>query len=130
MQKQVFKFQPRYFILTVILFLIEVLIALYMHDEFIRPTLGDLLVVILLYCLLRSVVVLPVLTASIFVLLFAYTVEFLQYLNIVEKLGLQHSETARTIIGTSFSCTDIAAYSLGIIFVIIIERITAKKSHN
>jgi len=36
------------------LLLIEILIALFVHDEFIRPYVGDALVVIVLYCECRK----------------------------------------------------------------------------
>ena len=41
-------FNKIYFRLTVILFLIEVAIALFIKDRFIRPYLGDVLVVMLI----------------------------------------------------------------------------------
>ena len=37
------------FILFMIFLAIEVLIALYVHDDFVRPYLGDVLVVVVLY---------------------------------------------------------------------------------
>ena len=40
------RFNKHYFGLAVIILLVEVLIALYVHDDFIRPYLGDVLVVI------------------------------------------------------------------------------------
>ena len=40
-----------YAIATVILLLTEVLIALYVHDAFVRPYIGDVLVVIVIYTL-------------------------------------------------------------------------------
>jgi len=44
-------FNLKYLILTTILFAIEVLIALFVTDKIIRPFVGDVLIVILLYCL-------------------------------------------------------------------------------
>ena len=44
-------FRPIYFYWTIVLFFVEVLIALFVHDGIIRPFLGDVLVVILIYCL-------------------------------------------------------------------------------
>ena len=101
----------------------EVLIALHLHDSFIRPFGGDVLVVILLYCMLKSVVTLKVNTAAIIVLLIAYIIEMLQYLNIVYILGWGNSPLARTLIGTTFTWSDILAYTIGIIIVLLIERI-------
>lgn len=123
----VIKFDLKYFALTISLFIIETLIALYVHDNFFRPYFGDVLVVILIYCFVKSFLKLKVLTASILVLLFAFTIEFLQYLNIVEKLGLQSSKIARTVIGTSFSWADIISYVAGIVLVIIVEYFLRKE---
>ena len=116
------KFQLKYFIPATILFLIEVFIALFIHDNFIRPFFGDVLVVILIYCFIKSFINSPVIITAIAVLLFAYLIEVLQYFNIVKILGLQNSNLARIIIGTSFEWTDLLAYTLGIGVVILLDR--------
>ncbi|WP_421795260.1 DUF2809 domain-containing protein [Haliscomenobacter sp.] len=116
------KFNPRYFVYTILLFVTEVLIALFVHDQFIRPYIGDFLVVILIYCFVKSFLNTPVVPTALGVLVFAYTVELLQYFRIVEVLGLQHSRAARIIIGSSFEWQDILAYTLGILMVILIEK--------
>ncbi len=121
------KFRYRYFILAVLIFFIELFIALFIHDGIIRPHIGDFLVVILIYCLLKSFLDLSVWTTAILVLLFSYTVEVLQYFKIVEKLGLQNSKFAGIIIGTSFSWIDIFAYTAGIGFVLLMEKIINNK---
>jgi len=115
-------FNKSYFGFTILFFLIEVLIALFVHDSFIRPYLGDVLVVILIYCFLKSFLKLPVLTAAVYVLIFSFVIEFLQFLNIVEKLSLQKSKIARTVFGTSFSWIDILTYIIGIVIVIAVEK--------
>jgi hypothetical protein len=120
-------FNKKYFGLTILIFVIEVLIALYLHDKIIRPYIGDVLVVILIYCFIKSFFKFPVLPVAIFVLLFSFTIEFLQYFNIVEKLGLQNSKIARTVIGTSFAWIDLVCYSAGIIIVLIAEKGIIKK---
>ena len=116
------KFQLKYFIPAAILFLIEVLIALFVHDNFIRPFVGDVLVVILIYCFIKSFFNLPVIITAIAVLLFSYLIEVLQYFNIVKILGLQNSNVARVVIGTSFEWTDLIAYTLGIALVILLDK--------
>jgi hypothetical protein len=118
-----FCFKPLYFLLTIVLFVSEVLIAIYIHDSIVRPYGGDYLVVILIYCFVRSFFRVPVIPAAIAVLLFSFLIEFLQYIDIVNKLGLDHSSLARTIIGTSFAWADILAYILGILTVVLIEFI-------
>ena len=115
-------FNKTYFIITVILFLIEVSIALFVKDRFIRPYLGDVLVVILIYCFVKSLVKISVHKAALGVLLFAFCIEILQYFKLVEKMKLQHNTVAKTVIGTSFSWEDMLAYISGILIVIIVEN--------
>jgi hypothetical protein len=119
-------FNRAYFGLFALIFNVEVLIALYVHDQIIRPYFGDLLVVILIYCFIKSFLRTKVFPTAIFVLLFAFAVEMLQYLNIVEVLGLQNNRLARTVIGTSFEWIDILAYISGILIVVLVEKARLK----
>lgn len=123
------KFSRSYFFSAVLIFGIEVLIALFAHDRVIRPYIGDLLVVVLIYCFIKSFLDIPVLKAALFVLLFSYAIEILQYFNLVERLGLQHSKIASTVIGTSFAWLDLMAYTVGIGLVMYLEKIR-KGRHN
>lgn len=123
----VFRFSKKYFFLTCFLFLIEVLIALYVHDRFVRPYIGDVLVVILIYCFVCSFVKGPVLTIALFVLAFSFLVETMQYYNLVKLLGLEHSKLANVVIGNFFSWVDILAYTVGIIFVLLAERLSKNR---
>lgn len=120
------KFNKTYFLLFCILFIIEVLIALYLHDKIIRPYIGDLLVVILIYCFIKSFLNIKVFHAALFVLLFSFGVELMQYFTIVEKLGLEKSKVASTVIGTSFEWIDLLAYLGGIIIVLLVEKARLK----
>lgn len=117
-----FQFNKNYFALTVLLFVVEALIALYIHDAFIRPYFGDFLVVILLYCFLKSFVRISVWWAVSIVLLFSFLIEFMQYLNLIKLLGLENSGLARAVLGTSFSWEDLVCYPAGIVFVVVIEK--------
>ena len=117
------RFQKTYFILTIILFLIEVFIAIYINDSIIRPYVGDFLVVMLIYCFIQTFFKFPVIKLAVGVLLFAYVIEVLQYFNLVDRLGLGGSRIARIIIGSSFEWIDLVAYTLGILVVIGIEKL-------
>lgn len=116
------RFKFYYFVWSIFLFLTEIYIALYVQDDFIRPYIGDTLVVILLYSILKTFFSVPILTASTGVLLFSFGIEILQYFKIVEVLGLQSSKIARTVIGTSFAWADLFAYSFGFIIILYCEQ--------
>jgi hypothetical protein len=115
-------FNKNYFILTISIFILEVLIALFARDNFVRPYLGDALVVILIYCFIKSFLRLPVFTVAIFVLVFSFTIEFLQYVNVLEMIGLDNSKVARILIGYSFEWIDLLAYTMGISVVLVVEK--------
>ncbi len=117
------QFNRNYFAFTVFLFLLEIAIALFVHDNFIRPYFGDFLVVMLLYCFLKSFLNVSVWVAAGFVLLFSFAIEIAQYFNAVEKLGLEHYKIATVVLGNSFAWMDLLAYVLGILVVISIEKI-------
>ncbi len=121
MHKPLFQFHKKYFLFALLLFLTEVFIAIYLHDAIIRPYGGDFLVVILIYCFVKSFLNAPVKITALVVLLFSYLIETLQYFHLVDLLGLGKSTIARIVIGTSFAWTDLLAYTLGILLVLIIE---------
>ena len=114
-------FRSRYFILFVSILIVEILIALFLHDKIIRPYVGDFLVVILLYCFIKTFINITVFKAALGVLIFSYLVEYMQYLHLIKYLGLENSRVAKIILGTSFEWTDIATYTLGILFAIFVE---------
>ena len=116
------RFNLKYFLLSLLLFITEIAIALFLHDEFIRPYVGDYLVVILLYCMVRTIYQAPTIKVAIAVLVFSYLIETGQYFHLVNLLGLQHNKLARIVIGTSFAWSDIIAYTLGILTVIILDK--------
>ena len=115
------RFNSGYMAAAALLLITEILIARYMHDRFVRPWVGDMLVVILLYCLVKSCWNTPVVKTAVAVLLFSFVVETLQYFHIVRVLGLEQFALARIIIGTSFEWTDLLAYTVGIGLVLLVE---------
>lgn len=114
-------FNKSYFIFFIILFIAEILIALFAHDNIIRPYGGDMLVVVMLYCLVRSTVNSGPAKTAIMVLVFSYLVELCQYIDIIHHLGLGNSQLANIVLGNSFSWVDILAYTLGALLVIAAE---------
>ncbi len=122
-----FHFKWTYFILFILLLLTEIYIGAYVHDRLIRPVGGDYLVVILLYCLARSLWEWPVKWTALTVLIFAYMVEVTQYFGLADALGLGSHSLVRIIIGSSFSWMDIMAYTAGIGTVLGLESISKKR---
>jgi hypothetical protein len=116
-----------YLLPAILLLVIEVLIAVFIHDAFVRPYIGDLLVVILLYCIARSFSNISPWILALAVLLFSYMIELLQYLDFVERLGWAHSKIAVIILGNSFARTDLLAYTIGIAVVLSIEHRSRNK---
>ena len=117
-----------YGIASLILLGIEILIGLY-ATGWVRNYLGDILVVILIYTLFRTVSVnkpakwyiLPTI-----ILLFAFLVEFLQLWGFCDRFGITN-KLLRIIIGTGFSYIDLICYAVGIIPCCIIEFIKNRK---
>ncbi|MDE5558759.1 MAG: DUF2809 domain-containing protein [Ruminococcus sp.] len=97
-----------------LLLIVEVLIALFIHGGFIRNYMGDVIVVWVVYCFVKMFLINAnnYLTA-IGVMIFAFLVEFLQYIHIVDILGLGDITFFRVLIGTSFSVIDLVCYSVG-----------------
>ena len=106
-------FSYRHALLSLLIFSIELLIGTQLDDAFIRPFVGDLLVVVLIYCLLRTLLVIPCYPLAIGLLVFAISVETGQYFHLAELLGVGHIRLARIIIGSTFDPKDLLAYLLG-----------------
>ena len=109
-------FNIKYFLIFIVLFVIEVLIALYVKDDFVRPYVGDVLVVILIYAFIKSFVQLPIVPTIVGVLAFSFAIEFLQYLNLVEMVGID-SKILKTVLGTSCAWADLLAYTVGALLI-------------
>lgn len=108
-----------------ILLLIEILIALYAENKFIRGYLGDVLVVIFLYALGLSFI--KIKSKNYFLLgifIFALIIEWLQLMNLNQFLGLKKHSIMSIIIGNTFSWGDIFCYAGGCILTFLMEKIT------
>ena len=126
-----FRFHKGYFLLAVALFFVEVGIGLLVHDDFIRPYFGDTLVVVLIYCFLKSFLKTAVIPTAIAVLLFSYAIEVLQYFDLIGLLQLENNRVAKCVLGNSFEWVDFIAYTAGVLLVITIEKgISAYRNKN
>ena len=104
-----------YIIICLILLGVEVLIALFVDDKIIRPFGGDVIVIWVIYCFVQAILGGRnnhyIVAGG--VLIFAFIVEFLQYIRIIDILGLRDIEFFRVLIGTSFSWPDLLCYTIG-----------------
>jgi len=116
------KFNLRSFIIFLVLFATEVCIAVFLKRGFIRFVFGDFLVVIMLYYFIKSFIAAKSSSIALGVLIFAFIIEFLQLTNLLEIVHLEQNRLANLIFGNTFEVTDLLAYSLGIICVLIIEK--------
>ena len=92
---------------------IEVFIALFVHDRFVRPYLGDVLVVVVVYALARTVFPTGLPWLPVGVTLFAAGVEVSQYFHLVDLLGLGKIPFFRVLLGSVFDWADLACYCVG-----------------
>ena len=118
------KFNKKYALWALALLGIEFLIAtVFSRIGFIRGYIGDVLVVILLYCLVLSVVRVrnkSKLIGAIF--LFAVLVEVLQYFGVATYLGFTKGSLGYIILGNHFSWGDILSYTIGCLILQLTTR--------
>lgn len=130
MKRKILTFNKTYFTIAILLFITEVIIALFVKDRFIRPYVGDYLVVILIFASIKSIFNIRALTLALGVLLFAYVIEFSQYFNLIGLLHLSADRLAQNVMGNSFSWSDMAAYTLGISTIIILKKWLCRQKTN
>jgi hypothetical protein len=111
----------------VALLILEILIGIYVDDRFIRPYGGDILVVILLGCLYRSIRPLGRLWLSGGIFVLALGVEIAQHFNFVDLIGLGHIRFFRILMGTSFSWADILSYGAGCVIFFLMDWLLQRK---
>ena len=118
----ILRWRPGYAVLAVSVFLIEVAIALWVRDRFIRPYLGDVLAVLLVYFALRAVTALRVFPAVLNAFGVGVAVELAQWLRLSDHLGLAEGSAARVALGSHFDFHDILCYAAGAAIILIVER--------
>lgn len=108
------------------IFLIELIIAMFVHDSFIRPYGGDVLITLLLCCIVNSVLADRFKPLPLAVFLFSVLVELCQYFDYAELLGLAKYKVLRVILGSTFSFVDILCYAVGCVLFVIVDNIVNK----
>lgn len=122
------KMQIWYAIAFFLIFITEVLIALFVHDSFIRPYGGDILVTVLICCFIRIFFPEKIKPLPLLVFLFAVAVEIGQYFDFVSLMGIGDIKFFRILLGTSFSVIDILCYGVGCLVFYVCEKLILNKA--
>ncbi|MCQ2431360.1 MAG: DUF2809 domain-containing protein [Clostridia bacterium] len=106
--------RPRlpYLIGAVVLLLVEILIGAFLHDAFIRPYGGDILVIPLLAAIWRIVFPKKPRHIGLYMIGAGFLAEFLQLIGFCRIMGLEGTIWA-VILGTGFSVLDLLCYIVG-----------------
>lgn len=115
------KKRVRYLVSFLFLLITEVLIALFVRDSLIRPYVGDILVVIVLYCFIRIFIVEKYQLLPLYIFLFAVGIELLQLIGISELPWIKGNAFLQVLIGSIFDYKDILCYGIGCIILGIYE---------
>lgn len=120
-------FRPGYALAAVLIFAVEVVIALFVRDAFVRPYVGDVLAVILVFVAIRAVFPVGSGTAAAIALLIAVIIELGQLVGILHVLGLAHHQWLRIVLGTGFDVRDLFAYAAGALIAVGLDRRMVKR---
>ncbi len=119
----------KYLITFVILLLIEIFIALFVSDEFIRPYVGDIIVVPVVYCFLRIIFPVKIKLLPLYTFIFAIFIELLQLVDILQYFSYLNNRFFNIILGSVFDFKDILCYFLGYLLILLTEFfLKSKKS--
>jgi hypothetical protein len=123
-----FKFNLKYLLLTIFIFLVEVLIATVLKNQFfIRAYLGDVIVVMLLYTLVKSFFIIDSTKLILGIFAFSCLVEFAQYFKLADKLGFPEGSLMYIVVGNSFSWIDIVCYGVGCLILYLIVKVNSSQ---
>lgn len=113
-----------YLIAFLVLLILEICIGAFVHDAFIRPYVGDILVTVLLCCLCRVIVPrrFPWLPAA--VLAFATAVECVQLIHIPALNGT----LLGIILGSTFDPADLLCYLTGCLLFFSVDTFFRRRS--
>ena len=114
-------------VIGVIILAIEIYIAIFIKGGFIRHYIGDVLATVMLYAFGRVIFRASPINLAICVFVISLFIEALQYLKILEILGVK-SSILRIIFGGTFDWTDIICYLVGCILAYMFENLSMQKS--
>ena len=115
-----------YAVLFLLLLAVEIFIGMYVRDSFVRPYIGDLLVVILLWALVRIFIPYKAVWLSGAIFVFSVLVELSQLIPLVDFLGIKN-RLIRVLMGTSFAYGDLFAYAAGCAITAVVDIMMFRK---
>ncbi|PIB90865.1 DUF2809 domain-containing protein [Caulobacter sp. FWC2] len=117
-----------YALLAGAIFLIEVVIALWWRDGFVRPYLGDVLAVVLVYLALRATTRLDKIGAAGVAFAIAVAIELGQLIHVLDAVGLAGNRLARVVLGGVFDPADLLCYLVGAVVALVLDLAWLKRS--
>ncbi len=121
------RLRPGYALATVMVFVTEVVIALFVHDRLIRPYIGDVLALILVYLAIRAATPWAVVPAVGCALAFAVGLELSQLFHLGERLGLAGTTFGVFVLGGAYDVKDLVCYGLGAGIVVVAETVRQQR---
>lgn len=121
-------FRPVYLAIATAMLAVEVAIAQgYIPGAHVRNSLGDVLVIALIYFLLRGVTAATPMYALVVGLATGLAAELLQYIHLADMLGLKPGSFLSIVIGNTFSFSDLVMYLLGGVLAIYFDLCVLQK---
>lgn len=107
------KIRITYIIIFFLLLAAEIFIGAFINDAFVRPYMGDVLVVMLMCAFLRIFFAEKPKLLPLYATVFAVAIEILQYFDFVSLMGLENNRILSIALGRTFDVKDIICYIAG-----------------
>jgi hypothetical protein len=118
-----FNSHMRYGVLVVLVFLVEVAIASgRIPGHFVRGSLGDVLAVVLVYLVLRTLTDWSSRMAAALAVACGFAVEGSQYVHTAQWLGFAPGSIGMIVLGNTFSLSDLLMYLCGGVLSFVLDR--------
>ena len=112
-----------YIAAVVVIFLTEIAIAVgLIGGAFVRGSIGDILVIALIYFLLRAITGLSPHRAVALAIAMGFLVEVLQYIHVAELINIGNGSILYTVVGNTFSLFDLIMYVVGGSLALVIDK--------
>ena len=116
-----------YAVLFVLLMLIEIYIAAFVTNVFVRSYLGDVFITLLICFFVQAVIPKKISLLPIWVFLFALAVEIGQYFDVVKLLGLDDYKLISVWFGRCYSFYDVICYAVGCLIFVVVDFLLLKR---